>query len=74
MAKPAPEVFAEALRRAGAAAKRAAMVGDNPWHDAMGARDAGMLGVWLNRDGHEAPEGWGGPTLATLTELPAVVL
>jgi putative hydrolase of the HAD superfamily len=73
LAKPAPEVFAEALRRAGTTPERAAMVGDNPWHDAMGARAAGMLGVWLNRFGHETPAEWDGPTIVGLAELPGVL-
>lgn len=49
--KPDPEVFALACRRLGVAAGECAFVGDELDIDARGARDAGLLGIWLDRHG-----------------------
>jgi len=46
-AKPDPEVFAEALRRAGVAAGRAVMVGDSYDEDVAPAAALGMETVWV---------------------------
>ena len=50
-AKPAPEVFLEALRRAGATPHEALHVGDSVENDVLGARAAGVRAVLLDRDG-----------------------
>ena len=47
--KPQPEIFQEALRQAGIEASEAVYVGDQYQIDVVGARDAGMKGVLLDR-------------------------
>lgn len=49
--KPDPRVFLEACRRLGADPARTAYVGDEADVDALAARDAGLVGVWLDRPG-----------------------
>ena len=55
-AKPDPRVFDAALSSLGVAAEGTWHVGDNPDTDVAGARAAGLVAVWLNRDGasHDA--------------------
>jgi HAD superfamily hydrolase (TIGR01662 family) len=66
--KPEPGIFEHALRRAGAAAGRCAMVGDRLDNDVEPARRHGMKGVWLLRG--EAPDE---PTAAQLSLADAAV-
>ncbi len=47
--KPSVEIFAEAARRAGVALHEAAHVGDSLVTDIAGAKEAGMIAIWLNR-------------------------
>ena len=49
--KPDPRVFLEACRRLGTAPGRTAYVGDELDVDAVAAREAGLIGVWLDRPG-----------------------
>jgi len=49
--KPHPEIFRIALREAGVEAGEAIHVGDLYEADVVGARNAGMLGVLIDRDG-----------------------
>jgi len=49
--KPDPRVFLEACRLLGTAPGRTAYVGDELDVDAVAARGAGLLGVWLDRPG-----------------------
>lgn len=49
VAKPEPRIFALACERLGLAPAAVAYVGDRLTTDARGARDAGMLGIWLDR-------------------------
>ncbi|GAA1874993.1 HAD family hydrolase [Myceligenerans crystallogenes] len=49
--KPDARVFAEGARLLGTDPARTAYVGDEPEVDAVGARDAGLRGVWLARPG-----------------------
>ena len=53
--KPAPPIFALALRKCGCLPSEAVMVGDNFRHDVQGAMDCGIAGVWLNWTGLSAP-------------------
>lgn len=74
VAKPDPAIFAEALRRGGAAAHEAVFIGDSPDHDMAGARAAGIRSVWMNRAGHPwplpaAPPDYQAPDLATVRRL-----
>jgi putative hydrolase of the HAD superfamily len=48
--KPHPQIFHEALRRAGSAAQHALHVGDSPEHDVEGALAAGLRAALLDRD------------------------
>jgi FMN phosphatase YigB (HAD superfamily) len=77
-AKPDPAFFRVALDRAGVEPHEAVMVGDSYQADVMGARSAGMDGVLLQRPGpgsrSPAPETPGVPLIATLAELPPLVL
>jgi putative hydrolase of the HAD superfamily len=50
-AKPDPVIFHTACARLGYDPAEVAHVGDRLDLDAIGARDAGMAGVWLNRTG-----------------------
>jgi putative hydrolase of the HAD superfamily len=56
-AKPDPEMFRAACRRAGVRPDQACYIGDNLQKDALGAARAGLRGVWLNRAGREVPPG-----------------
>ncbi|WP_372448942.1 HAD family hydrolase [Qaidamihabitans albus] len=53
VAKPDPVMFHSVCLEIGCAPSEAVHVGDKLETDAMGARDAGLGGVWLNR-GHDA--------------------
>jgi putative hydrolase of the HAD superfamily len=67
-AKPDPAIFLTACDRLGVAPGEAAYVGDLLDVDALGAARAGMLGIWLCRDGSAASAN-GVPTIAGLHEL-----
>lgn len=81
--KPDPRVFVEGARRLGTDPARTAYVGDEPAVDAVAARDAGLLGVWLARPGvlkrahetedQEALRASGIGVVAGLAELPEVL-
>lgn len=72
-AKPDPVIFHTACVAMGVSPEETVHVGDRLDLDAVGARDAGMRGVWLNRDPGArpaTPEGvWVVNTLAELPEL-----
>jgi putative hydrolase of the HAD superfamily len=51
--KPDPRIFAVALDRLGCRPGRAVMVGDNPLRDVAGAQQAGLRGVWVDRDARD---------------------
>lgn len=55
-AKPAPSIFAAAVRAGGAPAEQTLHVGDHPSMDVHGARTAGLRAVWINRNGGEWPQ------------------
>jgi putative hydrolase of the HAD superfamily len=70
--KPAPEVFHLACRGLGLPPAQVAYVGDELDVDARGARDAGLVGVWLDRHGSgDTPTDV--PVVRTLTELPPLL-
>jgi putative hydrolase of the HAD superfamily len=68
--KPAPAAFRAGLAAAGCGPDEAVHVGDSEENDVAGARAAGVRAVLLRRDGEPAPHV---PTVATLTDLPAVL-
>ena len=59
VAKPGVGIFHHACERLGISPENVLHVGDDPLADVIGARDAGMRTVWLNRIGaswqHETP-------------------
>jgi putative hydrolase of the HAD superfamily len=72
--KPDPRVFRHACELIGARPRDTVFVGDRLDHDAVGARDAGLLAVWLDRSGRHRSEVPAGVTRVTsLAELEAVV-
>ncbi len=66
--KPHPEIFAEALRRAGVPADAALHVGDSPGHDVEGALAAGMRAALLDREAAH-PEFDRAPRVVSLAEI-----
>jgi len=73
-AKPDPVIFHTACARMGVPPSETIHVGDLLDTDAIGARDAGLHGVWLSRDpGAEAPEP-GVQTIETLADLPELLV
>lgn len=54
-AKPDIRIFARLLDQARVAAARVLHIGDDPHLDVVGAMQAGMQAVWLNRDGKVWP-------------------
>ena len=65
--KPHPDIFAQALGQMGVTPARALYVGDSYRHDIVGARNAGLAAVLLNREGTaEAPDC---PVIGSLQEL-----
>lgn len=54
-AKPDPAIFHEGARLVGSLPARTAYVGDNLHVDALGAREAGLTGVWLDRADNPSP-------------------
>lgn len=53
--KPSREIFETLLSRVGAQADQVMYVGDNYMKDVIGATEAGLRAVWVNRDGREMP-------------------
>ena len=53
VAKPDPDIFHMRLQRAGVAADEVVHIGDHPRHDILGANNAGIASVWVNREGRE---------------------
>ncbi len=70
-AKPAPRIFGEALRRAGASAGETLHVGDHPECDIAGAQGAGLRTAWMNRTGDTWPQHLRAPDaiVTTVSEL-----
>lgn len=71
-AKPCGDIFREACSQAGCEPGRTVYVGDRLDIDAQGAREAGLIGVWLNRNGAARRE-TGVHEIWTLESLPALV-
>jgi len=65
--KPNPEIFRIALREAGVGASEAVHVGDLYEADVVGARNAGMEGVLIDRDGSDKRPGC--PRVQSLSEI-----
>lgn len=69
--KPDPTLFHKVIEGTDLQPQQVVYVGDDPALDVVGARAAGMLPVWINRDAQPWPEQFGPPahTVRTLHEL-----
>lgn len=56
-AKPHPRMFEEACQRAQVSAAQLAHIGDEAGTDLAGARNAGVMAIWMNRTGLAADPG-----------------
>ncbi|HUI23809.1 MAG TPA: HAD family hydrolase [Nitrososphaerales archaeon] len=65
--KPHPEIFRIALRESGVEAGEAVHIGDLYEADVLGARNAGIIGVLIDRDGSHSDLDC--PRVRTLTEV-----
>ncbi len=72
VAKPNAEIFLEACSRAGSVPGKTIYVGDRLDIDALGAERAGLVGVWLNREGAPA-SGPGVHEIDSLEALPSLI-
>jgi len=70
-AKPDARIFAHLLRTADVPAIEVLHVGDDPLADVVGATQAGMQAVWLNRDARRWPAQFAPParTITTLADI-----
>jgi putative hydrolase of the HAD superfamily len=79
VAKPDARIFRLACERFGVDPSRAAYIGDRLDTDAIGAADAGLMGVWLDRKGRATADeraraaASGVSIIAGLAELPALL-
>ena len=69
--KPDARIFAHLCREAGVAAAQVMHIGDDPQTDVVGATQAGMHAVWINRDAKAWPAQFAPPsrTISTLAEI-----
>lgn len=75
LAKPDPVMFHSVCDALGCAPAEAAHVGDKLHTDAVGARDAGLAGVWLDRhDGSAVAVPAGVHVIGGLDELPQLLV
>ncbi|MFI0356896.1 HAD family hydrolase [Actinomadura sp. 9N407] len=72
-AKPQPSAFLAACAALDLPPAEVAYVGDKLDVDAVGARNAGLHGIWLDRAGPAAPVPEGIHRISSLEELPAVL-
>ncbi len=70
-AKPDARIYAHLLRAAGVPPIEVLHVGDDPLADVVGATQAGLQAVWLNRDARTWPEQFAPParTVTTLADI-----
>jgi putative hydrolase of the HAD superfamily len=70
-AKPDARIFAHLLRIAGVEPIEVLHIGDDPLADVIGATQAGMQAVWLNREARPWPQHFAPPlrTVSTLAEI-----
>lgn len=74
VAKPDPVMFHKVCSAAGCDPAHAVHVGDKLTTDAVGARDAGLMGVWLDRHGHDVEVPAGVHVLPSLGDLPELLV
>jgi 2-haloalkanoic acid dehalogenase type II len=70
-AKPDARIFANLLELTGVDAAQVLHVGDDPHADVVGATQAGMQAIWMNREAREWPAQFAPPprTISTLEEI-----
>ncbi|MET9568282.1 HAD family hydrolase [Streptomyces virginiae] len=73
VSKPEAEAFLAACEALGLPAEEVAYVGDQPEIDARGARDAGLLAVWIDRDGRRGAGPEGAHRIEGLDRLPELL-
>jgi putative hydrolase of the HAD superfamily len=75
VSKPSAGAFLTACDALGLPPHQVAYVGDHPEIDGRGAADAGLLSVWIDRDGGERGHGAGSGfrRIGSLAELPALL-
>jgi putative hydrolase of the HAD superfamily len=73
-AKPDPEIFHAACDRLDVPSTQTLHVGDRLDVDALGARAAGLHGVWLQRCPAEPIPGLGVPVIESLSDLPELLV
>ncbi len=73
--KPRPELFQQMLERLGVAPEETAYVGDRQLEDVLGATQAGMHPVWINRDNRPLDPDLPTPShrISSLLELPKLL-
>jgi len=73
--KPEPRIFALALDKLDVSPKMVVMVGDSLARDVLGAQQAGLRGIWINRSGTDSGEDEITPDaqIANLSELHDVI-
>ncbi|WP_211330308.1 HAD family hydrolase [Prauserella muralis] len=74
VAKPDPVMFHSVCFKLGCDPSEAVHVGDKLGTDAVGARDAGLGGVWLNRTGHAVEVPSDVHVLTSLGDLPELLV
>ena len=72
-AKPAASIFQAGCAALDLPPHHVAYIGDMYTTDAVGARDAGLCSLWLNRDGEDIQVDDGITMIRTLRELPAIL-
>ena len=68
--KPDPRLFRLCAEKAGCAPEECAFIGDGLKNDALGAANAGMRGIWLDRGPGGSAAAKGITTIHALNELP----
>lgn len=73
--KSEPEIYEQVLQLASIDATQMAHIGDDPLQDISGAKAAGIVAIWLNRDGRQWPleECQPDAVISSLYELPALL-
>jgi len=66
--KPDPAVYAYARRATGAMDQPLCLVSSNAW-DVIGARSAGLMAIWVQRDPYKIFEDWGIEPTAIVNSL-----
>jgi 2-haloacid dehalogenase len=73
--KPDPAVYTHARRATGCWDKPLCLVSSNAW-DVIGARAAGLIAIWVQRDTEKVFEDWGiqpSAVIKSLSELPSAL-